>query len=49
MMKSSKVVDVDLLTSKGTVLIDTREFRSALPSLLYAYGFKLLPRTVLVG
>ncbi|KAJ1719226.1 DNA repair protein RAD16 [Coemansia erecta] len=32
-----------------TVVIDVREFRSSLPSLLHAAGFKVVPRTIDIG
>lgn len=35
--------------SKPIVVVDIREFRSALPSLLHAAGYHILPRTLTVG
>lgn len=35
--------------SKPIVVVDVREFRSPLPSLLHSSGFQIVPRTLSVG
>jgi DNA excision repair protein ERCC-4 len=35
--------------SSNSIIVDVREFRSSLPSLLHAAGFKIIPRTLNVG
>ncbi|KAJ1805866.1 DNA repair protein RAD16, partial [Coemansia sp. RSA 2599] len=34
---------------RPTIVVDTREFRSPLPSLLHAAGFRVVPRTIDIG
>jgi len=34
---------------KPLIVVDVREFRSPLPSMLYSSGFRILPRTLTVG
>jgi DNA excision repair protein ERCC-4 len=39
----------DSESAKPIVVVDIREFRSALPSLLHAAGYRIIPRTLTVG
>ena len=47
--RRSKPGGGDAGQASNKVVVDVREFRSSLPSLLHASGFELVPRTIAVA
>jgi DNA excision repair protein ERCC-4 len=48
-MMFQKAKDKVLNNQHGSIVIDTREFRSSLPMVLYTKGFQIIPATIEVG
>lgn len=48
-MMFQKAKDKVLNNQHGSIVVDTREFRSSLPMVLYTKGFQIIPATIEVG